>query len=389
MPRYAHNKMPGAVKRRYFELIRTGLSGSQAAERVGVSLSCGSLWFIDAGSVSFVEVPISSRYLSQDDRIEIADGLARGEPVKAIAVRLGRCYQTVYREIARNRKPDGRYQPWYAHNRAYERRRRPRPRRFAVDAELRELVAVKLAKRWSPAQISRWLRRRYRHRAGWQVCAETIYEGVYRGLIVPAGSQNLRTGRRYRHRRGRGRSRDGALKQSTNMRSIHARPVHVETRRQAGHWEGDLIVGAAQRSAVATLVERKTRLTLLVGLPEGHSAQSVGDALISTFSKLPAGLRRTLTWDQGNEMFHHQRIEQATDLRIYFADPHSPWQRGSNENTNGLLRQYLPKGTDLGVWTSDHLAQVAAELNDRPRLCLNDKTPRQMMRRWDLYLATE
>jgi transposase, IS30 family len=389
MPRYAPNKMPAVVKRRYFGLIRMGLSGSQAAERVGVSLSCGSLWFIDAGGVSFVEVPISPRYLSQDDRIEIADGLARGEPVKAIAVRIGRCYQTVYREIARNRKPDGRYQPWYAHNRAYERRRRPRPRRFAADAELRELVAVKLAKRWSPAQISRWLRRRYRHQAGWQVCAETIYEGVYRGLIVPAGSQNLRTGRRYRHRRGRGRSRDGALRQSTNMKSIHDRPAHVESRRQAGHWEGDLIVGAAQRSAVATLVERKTRLTLLVGLPEGHSAQSVGDALISTFSKLPAGLRRTLTWDQGNEMFHHQRIEQATDLKIYFADPHSPWQRGSNENTNGLLRQYFPKGTDLGIWTSDHLAQVAAELNDRPRLCLNDKTPRQMMRRWDLHLATE
>jgi transposase, IS30 family len=167
------------------------------------------------------------------------------------------------------------------------------------------------------------------------------------------------------------------------------RPAHIQSRRQAGHWEGDLIVGAAQRSAVATVAERKTRLTLLAGLPEGHSAQPVGDALISTFSKLPAGLRRTLTWDQGNEMFHHQRIEQATDLKIYFADPHSPWQRGSNENTNGLLRQYFPKGTDLGVWTSDHLARVAAELNDRPRLCLNDKTPRQMMRRWDLHLATE
>ena len=248
MPRYAHNKMPGAVKRRYFELIRTGLSGSQAAERIGVSLSCGSLWFIDAGGVSFVEVPISSRYLSQDDRIEIADGLARGEPVKAIAVRVGRCYQTVYREIARNSKPDGRYQPWYAHNRAYERRRRPRPRRFAGDAELRELVAVKLAKRWSPAQISRWLRRRYPHRAGWRVCAETIYEGVYRGLIVPAGSQNLRTGRRYRHRRGRGRSRDGALKQSTNMKSIHDRPAHVETRRQAGHWESQWCCQAAGAS---------------------------------------------------------------------------------------------------------------------------------------------
>jgi IS30 family transposase len=389
MPRHAPNKMPAAVKRRYFELIRTGLPGSQAAGRVGVSLSCGSLWFIDAGRVSFVETPISSRYLSQDDRIEIADGLARSEPVKAIAARIGRCYQTVYREIARNRKPDGRYQPWYAHNRAYERRRRPRLRRFAGDAGLREAVAGKLAKSWSPGQISRWLRRRYRHRASWHVCAETIYESVYRGLIVPAGSQNLRTGRKYRHRRGRGRSRDGALKQSTTMKSIHDRPAHVETRRQAGHWEGDLIVGAAQRSAIATLVERKTRLTLLVGLPEGHSAQSVGDALISTFSKLPAGLRRTLTWDQGNEMFHHQRIELATDLRIYFADPHSPWQRGSNENTNGLLRQYFPKGTDLGVWTGDHLAQVAAELNDRPRLCLGDKTPRQMMRRWDLHLATQ
>jgi transposase, IS30 family len=389
MPRYAPNKMPAAVKRRYFELIRTGLSGSEAAKRVGVSLSCGSLWFIDAGSVSFVDTPISSRYLSQDDRIEIADGLARGEPVKAVAMRIGRSYQTIYREIARNRKPDGRYQPWYAHNQSYQRRRRPKLRRFVGDAGLREVVAVKLGKSWSPAQISRWLRRRYRRRTGWHVCAETIYEGVYRGLIVPVDPRNLRTGRTYRHRRGRGRSRDGALKQSTKMKSIRQRPAVVESRRQVGHWEGDLLVGAAQRSAIATLVERKTRLTLLVGLPADHSAQAVGDALITTFCMLPTGLRRTLTWDQGNEMFHHERIEQATDLKIYFADPHSPWQRGSNENTNGLLRQYFPKGTDLRAWTGHQLAQVAAELNDRPRLCLNDKTPQQMMRRWNLQLTTQ
>jgi IS30 family transposase len=385
VPRFAHNKMAAAVKQRYFELIRTGLSGSQAAAQVGVSLSCGSLWFIDAGSVSFVETPISVRYLSQNDRIEIADGLARDEPVKAIAARIGKSFQTVYREIARNSKPGGRYQPWYAHNQAYTRRRRPRPRIFAEDAKLRAVVAAKLGRHWSPAQISRWLRRRYRRRASWRVCAETIYESLYRGLIVAAGQQNLRTGRTYRHHRGRGRSRDGSLRQSTRMKPIHDRPPAASSRRQAGHWEGDLIVGAAQRSAIATLVERKTRHTILVRLPADHSAQSVGDALITAFSVLPPALRRTLTWDQGNEMFHHERIEQATGLKIYFADPHSPWQRGSNENTNGLLRQYFPKGTDLRSWTAEQLIQVAAELNDRPRLCLNDKTPRQLMRRWDCH----
>ena len=387
MPRYAPNKMPAVVKRRYFELIRTGLSGSQAAKRVGVSLSCGSLWFIDAGRVSFIETAISPRYLTQDDRIEIADGLGRGEPVKQIAARIGKSYQSVYREIARNRKPDGRYQPWYAHNQAYLRRRRPKPRRLSVDAELREAVAGKLAKHWSPAQISRWLRRRYRRRLSWHLCTETLYEAVYRGLVLPVSTQNLRTGRTYRHRRGRGRTRDGALKQSTSMKSIRERPAAAQSRRQAGHWEGDLIVGAAQRSAIATLVERKFRLTVLVPVPEDHSAQTVGDALIGAFVKLPARLRRTLTWDQGNEMFHHERIEQRTGLKIYFADPHSPWQRGSNENANGLLRQYFPKGTDLSVWTGDQLDSVAAELNDRPRLCLGDRTPHQAMQRWERQQA--
>jgi IS30 family transposase len=228
-----------------------------------------------------------------------------------------------------------------------------------------------------PAQISRWLRRRYRRRPAWHLCTETIYEGVYRGLVIDIDQQArnsgksvnvLRTGRIYRHRRGRGRSRDGALKQLTKLRSIHDRPASVETRRRVGHWEGDLIVGTQQRSAVATLVERKMRLTLLIRLADGHSAQHVGDALITTFTQLPLKLRRTLTWDQGNEMFHHERIEAATGLKIYFADPHSPWQRGSNENTNGLVRQYLPKNTDLSVWSDDQLRQIADELNDRPRL---------------------
>jgi IS30 family transposase len=280
MPRYAPNKMPAGVKRQYFELIRTGIFGSVAAQAVGVSLSCGSLWFIDAGSVRFVDTPISARYLTQDDRIEIADGLAAGAPVKVIAERIGKTFQSVYREIARNRKPDGTYQPWYAHGQAYQRRRRPKTRRVEADDGLRMAVASKLSEQWSPAQISRWLRRRYRRRRAWHLCTETIYEGVYRGLVVDVDQQTrnsgknvnvLRTGRIYRHRRGRGRSRDGALKQLTKLRSIHDRPASVETRRQVSHWEGDLIVGAQQRSAVATLVERKMRLTLLIRLPDGHS----------------------------------------------------------------------------------------------------------------------
>lgn len=388
MPRYAWNKSDSEVKARYFELIRKGWSGSKASQAVGVSMSCGSLWFIDAGSVNFIEPKISRRFLDQDDRIEIADGLARGDPVKAIAARIGRSHQTVYREIARNKKPDGSYQPWFAHNQAHLRRQRPRQHRFAEDTELRRVVAAKLVKKWSPAQISRWLRRRWPRRLAWHVCHETIYEAIYRGLIIVADQQTLRTGRAYRHRRGRGRNRDGSLKQSTKFKSIHERPAAVETRRQIGHWEGDLIIGAGQRSAIATLVERKTRFTVLVHLPGDHTAKVVGDKLIDTFAQLPPELRRSLTWDQGNEMFHHERIEAETGIGIYFADSHSPWQRGTNENTNGLLRQYFPKGTELSRHSPNRLANVALELNDRPRACLGDRSPSQLMRRWLLHPLT-
>jgi transposase, IS30 family len=158
----------------------------------------------------------------------------------------------------------------------------------------------------------------------------------------------------------------------------------VETRSQIGHWEGDLIIGAGQRSAIATLIERRARHTLLVPMRGGHGAQNVGDALIAAFAALPAALRRTLTWDQGNEMFHHARIENATGLQIYFADPHSPWQRG----TNGLLRQYFPKGSDLDLITDTRLREVADELNDRPRACLHDRTPAQIMRPWQRQTVT-
>jgi IS30 family transposase len=315
--------------------------------------------------------------LTQDDRIE---------PVKSIAARIGKSYQTVYREIARNSKPDGRYQPWFAHGQAYERRRRPRPRRLFVDDRLRTVVAGKLARHWSPRQISRWLRRRWPRRPSWHLSVETIYEAVYRGLVVVIDRQTLRTGRVYRHRRGRGRTRDGALKQSTKMKTIHQRPAAAESRRQIGHWEGDLLLGCGKRTAIATLVERKSRHTILVPIRGGWTAERVGDALIAVLSALPAPLRRTLTWDQGNEMFHHERVEKHTGTRIYFADAHSPWQRGTNENTNGLLRQYFPKGIDLDTVTDSHLREVADELNDRPRECLGDRTPLQLMTRWHRHL---
>ncbi|MDV6278761.1 IS30 family transposase [Rhodococcus erythropolis] len=177
-------------------------------------------------------------------------------------------------------------------------------------------------------------------RTEWHVCVETFYEAVYRGLVLAATGGSLRTGRTYRRGRGRGRSRDGSLKQSTNLTPIAQRPAHVQSRRQVGHIEGDLIIGTGQRSAIATLVERKTRLT--IAIRGGHSAQVVGDALIARFTQMPVALRRSLIWDQGNEMFQHERIAAATGLKIYFADPHSPWQRGSNENMNGLL-DWSPK----------------------------------------------
>jgi IS30 family transposase len=388
MSKRAWNRAPEDTKRRYFELIRQGVRSATASRRVGVSLSCGSLWFIDAGSMTFIEEPISSRYLSQDDRIEIADGLAAGEPVKSIAARIGKSYQTVYREIARNRKPDGRYQPWYAHGQAHRRRRRPRARRVSVDEQLRAAIAGRLGKHWSPAQISRWLRRRWPRRTDWHLCHETIYEAVYRGLVLPPSQQTLRTGRCYRHKRGRGRTREGALKQCTNLKSIHIRPASAEGRTQAGHWEGDLLLGAFHGSAVATLVDRKTRHTLLVPIHGRHSAKNLADTLVKVFQQLPSALRRTLTWDQGNEMFQHERIETETGLRVYFADPHSPWQRGTNENTNGLLRQYFPKGTNFHHITNERLQEVATELNDRPRACLQDRTPTQLMTRYKPHPIT-
>lgn len=374
MPRWAHNKLPSSVRRRYFELIRSGLKGAEAARRVGVSTSCGSLWFIDSGSVALPERPISPRFLSQDDRIAIADGLSAGRPVKTIAESIGKSFQTVYREISRNRKPDGRYQPWYAHNQATLRRRRPKTHRIEPGGELHRVIDEKLARRWSPSQIARYLNRSFPDDPNMWCSPEAIYQAVFAGRL---GSQagKLRTGRRCRKRQRRGVKQSPRIK---NMRPITDRPAGAADRSEAGHWEGDLIIGA-RHSAMATLVDRASRYTMLLELRDGYKGPQLLDALTRRFSALPPELRRSLAWDQGNEMVLHERFSQLTGVDVYFCDAHAPWQRPTNENTNGLLRQYFPKRSDLSPHDQATLDQVADELNQRPRLVLGDRTPEEVL----------
>jgi transposase, IS30 family len=385
MPRWAHNKMPTAVKRRYFELIRRGLKGAEAARRVGVSTSCGSLWFIDAGSVIVPEPgPISPRFLSQDDRIAIADGLHAGTPVKVIAAGIGKSFQTVYREVGRNRKPDGTYQPWWAHNQAVLRRQRPKSRRIRQGCRLHEEIAAKLTLKWSPQQISRFLARSFPQELSMRACPETIYQALFTGALGPLAGR-LRTGRCRRKPHRRGVPTPNKIK---NMKRLDARPIEVAERKVPGHWEGDLIIGKKLHSAIGTLVERTSRFVVLVHLPQGYKAPRMSDALVRELVKLPPALRRSLTWDQGREMTLHEDVTAATGTDVFFCDPHSPWQRGTNENTNGLVRQYFPKHTDLSVHTRGDLERVAAELNQRPRLVLGDRTPHDVLTHFLAHTST-
>ena len=376
MSRWAHNKLPSAVRQRYFELVRSGLKGSEAARRVGVSTSCGSLWFIDAGRMAIPEpASISPRFLSQFDRIAIADGLAAKVPVKEIAAGIGKSFQTVYREIARGTKPDGRYQPWWAHNQALLRRKRPKPKRIVGDTLLWQAIADKLRRRWSPPQISRYLKRAHPDDPSMRACPETIYQALFAGVLGPIAGK-LRTGRRRRKPQRRGVPTKNKI---ANMRPLAERPLEVAERRTIGHWEGDLIIGANMHSAIGTIVERVSRYLVLVHLPNGYTAPQMRDILTARLLELPAAVRQTLTWDQGRELTLHEQIEAATGTRIFFCEPRSPWQRPTNENTNGLLRQYFPKRTNLAVHSRADLDLVAAELNERPRLALGDRTPHDVL----------
>jgi IS30 family transposase len=313
------------------------------------------------------------------ERDEIALGLAGRFGIREIARRLGRSPSTVSREIARNRLAAGSYRAVAADRKARLRAGRPKPAKLAVDLELREWVQDRLRQRWSPRQISRTLPAQFPKRAEMRVCPETIYQSIYvqgRGALRRELAVCLRTGRAMRRPKRRAEERRGRI---PNMLMISERPAEVEDRAVPGHWEGDLIIGKNSASAIGTLVERSTRFCLLLHLPREHNAQAVHDAMLETIASLPTQLLRSLTWDQGKEMSRHAEITTATDLAIYFCDPHSPWQRGTNENTNGLLRQYFPKGTDLSVHTREHLDFVAAELNGRPRETLGWNNPAHML----------
>lgn len=321
----------------------------------------------------------SPRRLSLAEREEISRGLGAGESLRSIARRLARAPSTISRETGRN-GGQRRYRAWRAEQAAARRARRPKPAKLARNGRLRLEVERLLARRWSPQQISAWLRLEHPSEPEWWVAPETIYESLYvqgRGALRRELTRYLRTGRAQRRPHGR-HAVGGHLR---DMILISDRPAEVEDRAVPGHWEGDLIVGPAARSAIGTLVERQTRFVMLVALPNGHTASEVRDGLARQIRTLPAELRRTLTWDRGSEMAEHVRFSVETGVAVYFCNPHSPWQRGTNENTNGLLRGYFPKGTDLAVHGQADLDAVAAELNDRPRQTLGWMKPSQAFAR--------
>jgi IS30 family transposase len=314
--------------------------------------------------------------LSILDREQILLGLARGDSLSAIARSLGRAPSTVSREVAANGGA-GNYQAWAAHGRARRCARRPKPFTLARGRLMAE-VTRQLKALWSPQEISGRLRLEFPHEPGMRVSHETIYQSLFvqgRGELRRELARCLRSGRTARRSQGRGEKR-GRL---PGMVMIAARPAEVSDRAVPGHWEGDLVLGAGGRSAVGTLVERRTRYLLLLHLPDGRSAVNVEDAMHRAMMTLPAELRQTVTWDQGAEMARHAEFTLATGIPIYFCDPHSPWQRGSNENTNGLLRQYLPKGKDLSTVTARELLTIQRGLNGRPRETLGFMTPSEKL----------
>jgi IS30 family transposase len=327
----------------------------------------------------------SGRYLSMGEREDVA--VLRGRvSIREIARRLGRAPSTISRELARNSPPlggPGQYRATSAQARAQARARRPKQSRLARDPRLRDYVQDHLGgpARWSPEQISRRLVGDFPDDEDMRVSHEAIYRALYvqgRGALRRDLAACLRTGRAVRrpHRRVDRRGRRPAIPAEL---MISERPAEVGDRAVPGHWEGDLVIGANGGSAIGTLVERSTRFVMLLHLPADHGALAVRDAIAAAITTLPAALRRTLTWDQGVELAQHAQLKIDTDLDIYFCDPHSPWQRGSNENTNGLLRQYFPKGTDLSVHGPERLAEVAAGLNGRPRKTLAWRTPAEAL----------
>ena len=389
--------------RQFWVAIRSGASAEDAVAGLGnnrktgprYSRKAGSLWFRQAGGVvpAYVTAQSSGRFLSFTEREEIHAGVERGDSIRLIAQGLGRAPSTVFHELRRNmrqryrrRHRQGRpvtapwsYRPSYAQRRAEFMARRPKPAKLAAHLELRRLVQTKLKENLSPRQISVELHQLFPDDPEMWVSHETIYQSIYvqtRGALRRELAIHLRTGRALRKPRRRADQRRGRI---ANMVNISQRPAEVEDRAIPGHWEGDLMMGKSGRSAIGTLVERSTRFVMLLHLPNGHRPALVEQAVIDATQKLPDFIWKSLTWDQGQEMRNHLQIKVATGLQVYFCKPASPWQRGSNENTNGLLRQYFPKGTDLSQHSAEHLDFVAAQMNRRPRQTLGWLRPAQAL----------
>jgi IS30 family transposase len=370
-------RLPPGQVREVLDQLAAGLNPLQAARVTGVSKSYVYLLHHKMGGVYRPPgVTYSDRYLDREERYELARLRELGLSLRQVAARLGRSPSTISRELARNADPRaGGYQPERAHRLAWERQRRPKPSRLAADPVLRGRVQQLLDRRFSPEQVSGRLKVLHPDDPAMRVSHETIYQSIY---VYPRGELRrelrtcLRTGRAVRRRRGRREMRGGI----TDAVPIGQRPPEVEGRLVPGHHEGDLIMGSkASNSAVGTIVERTTGYLTLLPLHAGRDAATVADAIIEHMTALPPWFARTLTWDRGIELARHKHVTAATGIQVYFADPHAPWQRGSNENINGLLREYLPKGTDLRPYSPAQLQAIAAELNDRPRKRLGYHTP--------------
>ena len=366
-------------RRAVLDCLVAGLSPEKASGVTGVSRSWIYLLHHSLGGVYRPQgTTYDGRFLDREDRHEIARLLELGLSYREIGERMQRSRQTIWREVKRNSCPTtGRYQPEKADRLAWERQRRPKPSKVSQDQLLKAEVQKWLDKRLSPEQISGRLRVLFPDNPGMRISHETIYQSIYvypRGELKRELKASLRSGRAVRRRRGE-RGKPGGIVDAV---SIHDRPDEVEGRLAPGHWEGDLVMGSlASNTAVATLVERTTGYLNLLPLPDGHTSPAVCAAIIDRMNTLPDWFAKTLTWDRGKEMAKHKTISNATALKVYFADPYAPYQRGSNENTNGLVREYLPKGTDLSQYTPEQIAWIENELNDRPRKRLGFYTPKE------------
>ena len=371
--------VPRELKAAVLKRVRGGERLEDVGAEVGVHWGTVYRWLAETGGMPPEWTTRSPLRLSMLDREEIRVGLERGDSFRMIACALRRAPSTVSREVNSNGGRD-KYQGCVADRQAHRLARRPKVAKLAGCARLREVVEAGLIQKWSPQQIQARLVAEFPDDEEMRVSHETIYQSLFvqsRGALRKELTACLRSGRT--RRRPLSRAATDRRGRIADMVMISDRPAEADDRAVPGHWEGDLVSGAANQSAIATLVERTTRYVMLIALPKGRSAPAVAAALTAAIGRLPNHLWRSLTWDQGTEMAGHAAFTIATGLSVYFCDPHAPWLRGSNENTNGLIRQYLPKGTDLTNTTQDELDRIAIELNGRPRKTLGWQTPAEKL----------